>query len=174
MRILPSALLALALPWAHADCQPAAEQALAAVNALRARAQVCGGQPMAAAPPLRWNAMLAGSARLFADELAQRGVVTHEGQVSRTLPARLRAAGYRVQRAGENIAAGEQDLDDVLAQWLSSPDHCANLMQPEFQDVGLACTDGGTRYARFWVLHLGATPEQRRDALLRSSPDRSP
>lgn len=61
--------------------------------------------------------------------------------------------GYLQQRASKNLAAGQADFDDTLAAWLASPRHCANLMAPEYRDVGLACVQ---RRERFWVAHLGA------------------
>ena len=138
-------------------CQPQVDQVLEALNAWRAKAHVCGGETMAASRALRWSAPLAASAKLFAEELAQRDTVSHEGQVWRTLGKRLRAAGYRMQVAGENLAAGQEDLDDVLEQWMASRDHCENLMLADFQDVGLACVTGRGHYGYFWVLHLGRT-----------------
>jgi uncharacterized protein YkwD len=66
--------------------------------------------------------------------------------------------GYQAAGAGENLAAGQTTLEDTLAAWLASPLHCANLMRPNYRDVGLACVQRrGTRYERFWVAHLGVS-----------------
>ncbi len=147
------------------DCQVPPERLIAALNALRASSRSCGAGVMAAAAPLQWNDRLAASSRLYAEELARRDTISHEGLVWRTLGKRLNAAGYRMQMGGENLAAGQDELDDVLAQWMASRDHCENLMLPEFRDAGLACATGPGRYRTYWVLHLGLRSEAR------SSPD---
>ena len=137
------------------DCQPAAEPALAALNSLRASARMCGATLFAAAAALRWDARLHASARSFAEELARRDTLSHQGQVLRSLRERLRTSGYVLRSAGENLAAGPTDLDEALQHWLLSREHCENLMLADFRDVGLACVSGPGRYERFWVLHLG-------------------
>jgi len=159
-----AAAASAASPDPSPDCQPAPEQVLRALNGLRAAARSCGVNPMAAAAPLHWNAELAASARQYAEELAERDTLSHEGRILKTLGGRVRAAGYSMQRAGENLAAGDGDLDEVVERWASSSEHCENLMQPAFQDAGLACARSSGRFGYYWVLHLG----------LRSSRDRSP
>jgi uncharacterized protein YkwD len=144
------ALFGLAVHAAD-ECQPAAEAALRALNALRAEAQSCG----AAVPALNWDPRLAESARLYAQELARREVLTHEGQHIRSLRERLRGQGYPFRLAGENLAAGPASLDEVLAQWLGSPAHCKNVMSAGFADAGLACALDAGKAKPFWVLHLG-------------------
>lgn len=168
LAVAAAAGLAAAASHASPDpgpgCQPAPAQALRALNALRAAAHGCGAMLMPAAAPLHWNAELAESARQYAEELAERDTISHEGRVLKTLGRRVRAAGYPMLRAGENLAAGDGDLDEVLDRWMSSSEHCGNLMEPTFQDVGLACARSSGRFGYYWVLHLG----------LRSSRDRSP
>jgi uncharacterized protein YkwD len=133
------------------------QAAVSRVSALRAQARACG----AAAPPLRWEPRLAVSARAYAEELARRDTLSHEGQQARSLRERLRAAGYRMRLGGENLAAGPSTLDEALSQWLLSPAHCENLMSADFEHMGLACAEAaGGVYGRYWVLHLGrALPE---------------
>lgn len=131
------------------------QQALARINMLRAQARACGGAALPAAAALRWDSRLAASAQAYAEELARRDTLSHEGQQARSLRERLRTAGYRMRLAGENLAAGPDTVEEALAQWLASPAHCDNLMAAEFEDMGLACVSGSGRFERFWVLHLG-------------------
>lgn len=171
MRRLPfllltwTCLLASAAPVAPAEtpapalCRLTAqdmETALKAANAWRQAAHPCGGQPFEAAAPLRWSEPLQRSAERFALELAERGELSHQGRSSPTLRERARDAGYLLRAVGENLAAGPLGLEEVFALWTSSADHCANLMRPDFEDLGVACVNGAGRYERFWVMHLGA------------------
>jgi uncharacterized protein YkwD len=59
---------------------------------------------------------------------------------------------------GENIAAGQRSVADVVAGWMASDGHCANIMAPGFRDVGLACVGGntGTTYGTYWTMVLGS------------------
>jgi uncharacterized protein YkwD len=107
--------------------------------------------------PLHWEQRLASSAHEHAVDMALRDSLSHTDARQRSFGTRLRSVGYFASGAGENLAAGQHSLDDTLAAWLASPSHCANLMQPDYRDVGLACVQRrGSRYERFWVAHLGA------------------
>ncbi len=151
-------------------CQPVAEAALAALNALRAQPQACGDRVWPSVAALKASPVLAQSARTYALDLATRDRIDHLGAASGSLRTRLREAGYAMRVAGENLAGGPETLGDVIAEWLASPAHCENLMLADFQEFGLACVNGPGRFQRYWVLHLAAPASGRP----RSSPDRSP
>ena len=150
----------------------ALQRAVQRLNEVRQQADAPCAAGHAAMQPLAWEARLAGSAHEQATDLALRDLLSHVDARQRSFGTRLRSAGYAAAGAGENLAAGQPDFDDTLQAWLASPSHCANLMQPEFRDVGLACVQRpGSRYERFWVAHLGVAvrPEAvvsaaRRDA----------
>ena len=131
------------------------EQVLSYLNAFRARPQACGGRSFAAAGPLRWEARLEQAASGHAAELALGDQLNHLTANGRTLRERLRAHGYVAFRVGENLAAGQESLDEVLQTWISSAKHCENIMQPEFQEVALVCASGPGKYGRYWVMNFG-------------------
>ncbi len=154
---MPAASASAAINALANSCQAPVDVAwlLAQLNALRSQGQSCGEVPRPAAPPLRWEPKLAHSAQAFAAELAQRDGLSHVGAGGGGLRERFKRSGYLFARAGENLAAGQEELDEALQVWLNSASHCDNLMQPEFRDVGLACAVGPGTYQRYWVLHLG-------------------
>ena len=49
-----------------------------------------------------------------------------------------------------------RDIDSVVEGWMLSEGHCANLMNPAFDEIGLACVPGpsGSRYAQYWTQNL--------------------
>ncbi len=155
-----------------ADTQ-ALQRAVERLNDVRQMAAPCeGGAVQAAAQrqTLAWEQRLASSAQAQASDLAQRDLLSHVDAQQRSFGVRLRSTGYAAAGAGENLAAGQTDFDDTLQAWLASPTHCANLMQPDFRDVGLACVQRlGSRYERFWVAHLGA-PVRRIAPAMASAP----
>lgn len=57
---------------------------------------------------------------------------------------------------GENIAAGYDTVSAVMDGWLASPGHCANLMNPNFTQIGVACIRGstGNAYGTYWTMDL--------------------
>jgi uncharacterized protein YkwD len=132
------------------------QRAVERLNALRRQPAPCAAGN-ATMQRLTWESRLAASAHEQASDLAVHDRLSHTDSRNRGLGTRLRSVGYAAAGAGENLAAGQTDIDDALQAWLASPSHCANLMQPEYSDVGLACMQRrGSRYERFWVAHFGA------------------
>jgi uncharacterized protein YkwD len=70
---------------------------------------------------------------------------------------RVRAAGYQENLVGENIAYGPKSIDEVVQGWLDSPDHCENIMDPRFSQMGIAYAPGQlARHGLYWVQLLAA------------------
>lgn len=134
----------------------APQAVLDAINLVRARGAHCGSATEPAAAPLVWNQRLADAASMYATDIAVRDAVTHDGKGGESLPQRLQRVGYRYSMAGENLAAGQESIDEAVAAWVRSPSHCKNVMMPWFSEVGLACVvRPGTRYVTYWVAHFG-------------------
>jgi hypothetical protein len=47
-------------------------------------------------------------------------------------------AGYQYEAAGENLAYGFGTSDQVMAAWMHSTEHRANILNANYQDVGFA------------------------------------
>jgi uncharacterized protein YkwD len=134
-------------------------EALALVNAYRAAGASCGSAgSFAAAPPLAWNAALTQASLVHSDDMVVFNFVGHTGSNGSSAGDRATAAGYVWQSWGENVAAGQPTLAVVMAGWMASPDHCANLMRAGFRDIGLACVKGGAgnTYRTYWTMTLGS------------------
>lgn len=53
---------------------------------------------------------------------------------------------------GENIAAGQPTPEDVMDCWLSSPGHRANILNPDFRELGVGYLyREGEEYRHYWV-----------------------
>ena len=83
-------------------------------------------------PPLRADQDLNRSAQGWTNTMVQTGDFTH----GTNFAGRISAAGYDWSSAGENIAAGFQTPWEVVKAWMASPDHCTNILDPTFVDVG--------------------------------------
>jgi uncharacterized protein YkwD len=144
---------------------PLSEQAFAAralqlVNESRARGTRCGRHYFPPAPPLRLSSVLASVASGHALDMAQHGYFDHEDLRGESPADRVRAVGYRETLVGENIAYGTETIDETVKGWLDSPDHCENIMDPRFAEMGIADAAGATsRRGLYWV-QLLADPRE--------------
>ena len=50
----------------------------------------------------------------------------------------FKAVGYNYTYAGENLAEGFTNPDDLEKSWMNSPSHRANILSPFYSEVGLA------------------------------------
>ena len=120
------------------DSESAGKAILETVNAARATARTCGNQRFPAARQVAWNGTLGDAALVHSRDMAEHRYFSHKGRDGRGAAERALQAGYRWLRIGENIAAGQNSPADVVAGWLSSPGHCANIMQAGFTEMGAA------------------------------------
>ncbi|MCJ8206935.1 CAP domain-containing protein [Pseudomonas sp. RGM2987] len=130
---------------------------LAQVNAARARSRMCGGQRFAAARPLSWNAALGTAAQGHSRAMARDNYFAHRDPDGRSVADRAKGAGFRGRKIGENIAAGQGSPNQAMRDWLASPGHCANLMNPMFTQMGAAsASDSRSDAGIYWTMVFGA------------------
>ena len=120
------------------DSETAGKAILEAVNIARASARTCGTQRFPAARQVTWNGTLGDAALTHSRDMAEHRYFSHKGRDGLGAAERALRAGYRWLRIGENIAAGQNSPAEVVAGWLSSPGHCANIMQGGFTEMGAA------------------------------------
>lgn len=101
-------------------------------------------------PALARTAALMQAAQLQADQMAARDVFEHQipGAAYPVLTARLAAVNYVWATAAENIAEGYSTAAAVVAGWMKSPGHRANIVSPSFTEMGAgaATSKSGKRY----------------------------
>ena len=140
-RQLRETRIILAAPFLPPPAQAAdavAIRVLQLVNQTRERARTCGTTRFPAARPLLLNDSLSRASLAHAVDMAQYSYFAHEGRDGSSPADRLSRAGYRWRAVGENIAAGPTTPESVVEGWIRSPQHCANLMAPQFREMGVA------------------------------------
>lgn len=138
------------------DGQAEGQKLLEQLNAARAQPRQCGGQAYAATAPLAWNLVLGGVAQEHSREMANNNYFDHKDRDGRTPGDRAELAGYSGQQVGENIAAGQDTVQKVVAGWLASPGHCANLMNPQYRELGAAyAVDPKSSAGIYWTAMFG-------------------
>jgi uncharacterized protein YkwD len=100
--------------------------------------------------PLRRNADLARVAQLQAEQMAAAGKLAHEVPGSRypTLTSRMKLIGYQYRSVGENVAEGYTSGAALLAGWMTSAPHRANILSVRYTEtgVGMARARSGRTY----------------------------
>lgn len=129
---------------------------LAQVNAARAKPRMCGRQRFAAARPLSWNTALGTAAQGHSRSMALENYFAHRDPDGRSSSDRAKSAGFRGHKLGENIAAGQRSPTQAMHDWLASPGHCANLMNPQFRELGAGyASDPKSDAGIYWTAMFG-------------------
>jgi hypothetical protein len=90
--------------------------------------------------PLKWDNALAKAASEHAKRMAQQNTLSHQLPGEEDFKARALRAGARFSSLAENIAEG-QDAPGIHKQWMNSPPHRENLLDPNLDSVGIALAD---------------------------------
>ena len=132
---------------ATAETDAAIARVLELTNAERQKAGV---------PPLALSGELTSAAQSYSVVLATSGCFAHNCGPVPDMANRLGQAGYQGWTAiAENIAAGYPTPEDVVAGWMSSPGHRANMLSPNYAEIGIGLATGGGRYGTFWTQDFG-------------------
>jgi len=115
--------------------------------------------------PLTLNPILTAAAETHAADMWKRHYFGHITPEGRTYVDRIRAAGYLVPPAncscqvrctcepyfslGENIAQGQLTVEQVMSDWLNSPPHRENMLNPDFTEIGIGL------FGTIWVETFG-------------------
>lgn len=129
------------------------------VNAHRASGGNCRTRgSFAPSVALQWHGALDQAATAHSLDMATQNYFAHDSADGRTPAQRAEAAGYAWRTIGENIAAGYPSVQAVVDGWMASDGHCANVLNPAFRDIGVACMPGtaGSTYNNYWTMDLGA------------------
>ncbi len=132
------------------------QEVLTYLNQARSKACQCGTKLYPATTPLALNTKLNAASDKHALDMATYNYFSHTGRDGSQPWDRMTREGYIWRNAGENIAAGYATTRAVVDGWLRSPGHCANIMNPNFKEVGVGYAYGAsTPYKHYWVNNFG-------------------
>ena len=105
------------------------------------------------------NAALMRAAQNHAEWMSDAGCLSHkQGWIwGATTADRLSRQKYAYRDFGENIAKTKDDLDEVMAIWLNSQPHHANILG-NFQDIGAGHSGS------YWCVVFGNQHERRSES----------
>lgn len=119
------------------EVDPAAEEMmLQRINQARAQAGVSA---------LRMDALLREAARRHSEDMYKRHYFSHRTPEGKTPYDRLKDLRFHYVTAGENLAFAP-DVDQAWDALMKSPDHRANILNPDFRCVGVGAYRGLNGY----------------------------
>jgi len=120
------------------------------VNKVRQSGCQCGSTYYYPAPPLTWNDKLEAAALGHSKDMYTNHYFSHVAKDGSKGGARIDAVGYRWMAYGENIGMGYSKEKEVVDAWLKSPEHCKNIMNKMYKEMGAA------RVGNYWTQDFGA------------------
>ena len=149
---LAAAVVMLAQPASTVAAAPASGDTISAVlqltNAQRANAGLA---------PLALEAHLVQEAQSYAQVLASGSCFDHTCGPVPDLTGRANQAGYTGWvTIGENIAGGYPTPQAVVDGWMASPGHRANILSPDYTEIGIGEARGSGTMGTYWAQEFGA------------------
>lgn len=129
-------------PKAGATASGVAARIVQLVNAERSKA---------GCSPVTLNATLTKAAQAHSEDMAAHRNMSHTGSDGSSAGDRLTRAGYIWRTYGENVAYGYATPEKVMAGWMSSPGHRANILNCAFKEIGV----GLAQPNNYWTQDFG-------------------
>jgi uncharacterized protein YkwD len=95
-------------------------------------------------PPLKLDARLSKAAEDRMRDMEEGGWWSHESPEGRSPFVWLAVRAYDYEYAGENLAAGFETAGLLVTSWMESDGHRANILNPNYDDCGIAIIEGST------------------------------
>lgn len=107
-------------------------------------------------PALARSNRLMRAAQIQADQMASALTMAHDLPRARypSMDDRFEAVGYNYRASGENVAAGYPSAAAVVAGWMTSPGHRANITSGNFTEMGAGVATGKNG-RRYWAQAFG-------------------
>jgi len=100
---------------------------------------------------LKENSKLSAAALAKAQDMAENGYFNHLSPDGVSPSTLVKNYGYNFQATSENIAYGVfQSSQDLIAGWMDSAGHRANILNKDFKDIGLAIVKGIYQGREVW------------------------
>ncbi|MFJ3248197.1 CAP domain-containing protein [Streptomyces sp. NPDC086782] len=98
------------------------------------------------------NDKLTKAAQAHSEDMAAHQNMSHTGSDGSNPGDRITRAGYSWQSYGENVAYGYATPEQVMAGWMGSPGHKANILNCSFKEIGVGLAQPGN----YWTQEFGA------------------
>lgn len=110
-------------------------------------------------PPLKVNVLLNQSAHVKTKDMIAKQYFEHVSPTGKSVADLGGDVGYQYIIMGENLAMGDfSDATDLLNAWMNSPGHRANILNANYQDLGVYASRAVYQGHEVWfaVQHFGS------------------
>ncbi|MCW2925530.1 MAG: Allergen V5/Tpx related [Thermoleophilia bacterium] len=120
-------------------------QVLSLINAERAKAGLGA---------VTYNSTLDTAAEKHAGQMSTVGKMAHDNIGDGDPGERIRAEGFS-KAWGENVATGQTSPEQVVREWMASPEHRRNILDPNFRQMGVGYVTAANGRS-YWAQEFGA------------------
>jgi uncharacterized protein YkwD len=100
---------------------------------------------------LTLNTTLTKVAQAHSEDMALHQNMSHSGSDGSSPGDRITSAGYTWSAYGENVAYGYATPEQVMAGWMASPGHKANILNCTFKEIGVGLAQPNS----YWTQDFG-------------------
>ena len=102
--------------------------------------------------PLTGNRRLHDAAQGHVDDMDAVGrYLAHDSSDGRDLSDRIDEVGYKWRYIAENAASGQASPNAVVAAWMNSDGHRANLLDKEIEEIGVGFAIDDKSKDTYWI-----------------------
>lgn len=113
------------------------------------------------------------AARMKAENMVVNNYFSHTSPTGISPWHWFSKAGYTYKYAGENLAIGFFESEEVFNAWLNSPSHKANILNPNYKEIGTAVLGGfGPNNSIVVVQEFGSISTQKQTAVKTQLPQK--
>ncbi len=119
---------------------------------------------------LKRSDILDAAAKLKAEDMAKNGYFSHYSPTGVSPWYWFDQVAYDFVYAGENLAVHFTDSDKVVEAWMKSPTHKANIMNGQYQEIGVGTAKGEYKgYPTVFVVQLFGTQREKKEEVAGAS-----
>lgn len=100
---------------------------------------------------LKLNEELSNVARVKANDMAKNHYFDHNSPTYGSPFDMMKQFGISYRTAGENIAMGQTTAQQVFDGWMNSEGHRANILNPNFKEIGMGYTSNGNYWSQMFI-----------------------
>ena len=90
-------------------------------------------------------------ARVKSQDMQQNGYFSHESPTYGSPFDMMRSFGVSYRSAGENIAMGYSTPEAVVAAWMNSEGHRANILSANYTTLGVGYVEDGGYWTQWFI-----------------------